>query len=53
VLDAGGRLVAVVSVSGPASRLGRSAGRRYAPGVLGAAARIASALQAGSMPEAG
>lgn len=39
-----GRLVAVVSVSGPAARMGRGGGRRYAPAVLQAAAEIEAAL---------
>ncbi len=39
-----GGLVAVVSVSGPASRMGRGGGRRYAPAVLRAAAEIEAAL---------
>lgn len=39
-----GRLVAVVSVSGPAARMGRGGGRRYVPAVLRAAAEIETAL---------
>ena len=46
VLDRGGELVAVVSVSGPESRLGRAAARRYAPAVLGAARDIELAMGA-------
>lgn len=41
-----GRLVAVVSVSGPAGRMGRGSVRRYAPAVLAAAAEIEDALRA-------
>ncbi len=40
-----GRLVAVVSVSGPAARLGRGSARRYVPAVLAAAAEIEDALR--------
>lgn len=39
-----GRLAAVVSVSGPAARMGRGGGRRYAPAVLRAAREIEAAL---------
>lgn len=44
VLDADGLLVGVVSVSGPAERIGRAGGRRYAPAVVSAAQAIRSAL---------
>ena len=40
-------LIAVVSVSGPESRLGRAAARRYAPAVTGAARDIEVAMEAG------
>lgn len=41
-----GRLVAVVSVSGPAARMGRGGGRRYVPSLLRAASDIEAALAA-------
>ena len=44
VHDAGGRLVAAVSVSGPVERTTRSPGERYADAVLRAAKEIESAL---------
>ena len=44
VFDAGGSLLAAVSVSGPAGRLGAGGGRRYAPAVLRAAQAIHGAL---------
>jgi DNA-binding IclR family transcriptional regulator len=44
VFDAHGTLVAAVSVSGPASRLGRSSATRYATAVLAAAEEIGSTL---------
>jgi DNA-binding IclR family transcriptional regulator len=47
VLNHDGELLAVVSVSGPESRLGRSPGRRYAPAVIGAARDIELAVGAG------
>jgi DNA-binding IclR family transcriptional regulator len=37
-------VLAAVSLSGPATRLGRAAARRYAPAVVGAAREIAAAL---------
>lgn len=40
VVDPSGILVAVVSVSGPASRMGRINARRYVPAVIEAAKRI-------------
>lgn len=46
VLDAQARVLAVVSVSGPAERIGTGGGKRYAPAVLGAAADIGTALGA-------
>jgi DNA-binding IclR family transcriptional regulator len=45
VTDAGGRIVAAVSVSGPIERTTRSPGRRYAKAVTEAAAAIGTALQ--------
>ncbi|HEX6231185.1 MAG TPA: IclR family transcriptional regulator [Actinomycetota bacterium] len=44
VLGAYDILLAAVSVSGPASRLGRAGARRYAPAVVGAAREIERAL---------
>lgn len=44
VFDGRGSLVAAVSVSGPASRLGRTDAARYAPAVLAAATEIGSTL---------
>jgi len=49
VFGAGEELVAVVSVSGPESRLGRSDARRYAPSVTAAAQEIERALM-GAQP---
>ena len=46
VLDPHGGLVAVVSVSGPESRLGRVSARRYAPAVLAAAREVERTLGA-------
>jgi DNA-binding IclR family transcriptional regulator len=46
VLDPVDGLVAVVSVSGPESRLGRISARRYAPAVVAAAREIERALGA-------
>ena len=46
VLDRGGCLVAVVSVSGPAGRIGTAGGKRYAPAVTAAAREIEAALGA-------
>jgi DNA-binding IclR family transcriptional regulator len=40
-------LVAVVSVSGPAGRMGRAAGRRRLPAVRRAAREIEAALEVG------
>ena len=44
VLDAAGGIVAAVSVSGPADRIGALRGRRYAPAVTAAAHEIEAAL---------
>jgi DNA-binding IclR family transcriptional regulator len=44
VLGPRGDLVAVVSVSGPATRMGRASAARYAPAVVAAAREIARAL---------
>ena len=44
VFDRSGTLLAAVSVSGPANRIGAGGGRRYAPAVRAAAAEIAGAL---------
>jgi DNA-binding IclR family transcriptional regulator len=44
IVGAFGLLVAVVSVSGPASRMGRISARRYVPAVLEAATEIERAL---------
>ena len=44
IVGAVGLLVAVVSVSGPASRMGRISARRYVPAVLEAATEIERAL---------
>ena len=44
VLDAVGGIVAAVSVSGPADRIGALRGRRYAPAVTAAAHEIEAAL---------
>ncbi len=44
VSDAEGRVVAAVSVSGPAERMGRSPGRRHGEAVVEAAQRIARTL---------
>lgn len=46
VIDRLGNLVAVVSVSGPAGRIGTAGGKRYAPAVTAAAREIEAALQA-------
>jgi DNA-binding IclR family transcriptional regulator len=46
VLDPVGGLVAVVSVSGPETRLGRISAKRYAPAVVEAARQIERALGA-------
>ena len=45
VRDAGGEVVAAVSVSGPIERTTRSPGRRYAPAVVEAAGELGQALQ--------
>lgn len=45
VIDAHGVLVAVVSVSGPANRIGTMGGRRYAPAVTAAARDIERTLE--------
>ncbi len=45
VRDAGGGIVAAVSVSGPVERTTRAPGRRYAPAVVEAADAIGAALQ--------
>ena len=44
VFDAAGSLVAAVSVSGPANRIGARRGRHYAPAVIAAAREIEAAL---------
>ena len=44
VLDRQGHLLAAVSVSGPANRIGTAGGKRYAPAVTAAAAEVADAL---------
>jgi len=44
ILDPYDALLAVVSVSGPATRLGRIAAKRYAAAVMNAAREIESAL---------
>jgi DNA-binding IclR family transcriptional regulator len=44
VLDVDGLVVAAVSVSGPAERLGPTPGRRLGPAVARAAVRISSAI---------
>ena len=44
VFDAHGALTAVVSVSGPANRIGQLRGRQYAPAVTAAAREIQAAL---------
>ena len=46
VFDQHGILTAVVSVSGPANRIGQLKGRHYAPAVTAAAAEIEAALHA-------
>lgn len=43
----GGELIAVVSISGPTSRVGRVSAKRYAPAVVAAAREIERALGAG------
>ena len=50
VRDAGGRVVAAVSVSGPAERLGRSPGARLAVPVSQAAADLTRALAGSAAP---
>jgi DNA-binding IclR family transcriptional regulator len=47
VFDPLGELVAVVSISGPTSRVGRIGAKRYAPAVKGAAREIEAALGVG------
>ena len=44
VFDGGDTLLAAVSVSGPANRIGTAGGTRYAPAVLAAAAEVREAL---------
>jgi DNA-binding IclR family transcriptional regulator len=44
VFGASGEFLAVISVSGPESRLGRAAAKRYAPAVVAAAREIREAL---------
>jgi DNA-binding IclR family transcriptional regulator len=44
VFDAGGSLVAAVSVSGPANRIATLRGRHYAPAVTAAAREIEASL---------
>ncbi|MGH9114166.1 MAG: IclR family transcriptional regulator domain-containing protein, partial [Acidimicrobiales bacterium] len=44
VIDAAGRVVAAVSVSGPIDRTSRAPGRRYGAAVAEAAARISRSL---------
>jgi DNA-binding IclR family transcriptional regulator len=44
IFDAAGALVAAVSVSGPANRIGALRGRRYAPAVTDAASQVEEAL---------
>jgi DNA-binding IclR family transcriptional regulator len=46
VLDREGLLVAAISVSGPANRIGIVGGKRYAPAVTAAAAEVADAIGA-------
>ena len=46
VLDAGGALLAAISISGPIERLGRSPGGRFAPVLVAGARRITAALAA-------
>jgi DNA-binding IclR family transcriptional regulator len=46
VVDRSGGIVAVVSVSGPARRIGKAGGKRYAPAVTAAAREIEAALGA-------
>jgi DNA-binding IclR family transcriptional regulator len=48
VFDGKGTLMAAVSVSGPANRIGTGGGKRYAPAVTAAAAEIGHALAATS-----
>jgi DNA-binding IclR family transcriptional regulator len=45
VLDAGGELLAAVSISGPIERLGRSPGTRFAPVLISAARRLSTTLR--------
>ena len=49
VLEPGGALVAVVSVSGPSARLGREGASAYADAVSEAADAIGSALSEASV----
>ena len=44
VFDAAGALIAAISVSGPADRIGALRGRRYAPAVTGAAREVEATL---------
>ncbi len=46
VVDRSGGIAAVVSVSGPAGRIGKAGGKRYAPAVIAAAREIEVALGA-------
>lgn len=48
VHDAGGRIVAAVSVSGPVHRTTKAPGRRYGGAVVAAAAGVEAALQRGA-----
>ena len=48
ILGPSGELVAVVSLSGPQSRLGRGVAGRYAPAVVAAAREIERAIGAGA-----
>ena len=48
ILGPAGELVAVVSLSGPQSRLGRAMAGRYAPAVVAAAREIERAIGAGA-----
>lgn len=47
VLDSGGHAVAVVSISGPVDRLGRTPGKHYANAVATAAKEVAAAIGLG------
>lgn len=53
VRDAGGVVVAAVSVSGPVDRMGRTPGRRWGAAVVDAATDIDAAISAGVVPPAG